>query len=105
MANVFAVLADPTRRRMLEELRRGERSVNELVDSVDIRQPGVSRHLKIMRDAGLVTVRRQAQRRLYALRTEPLRDVDAWLARYRELWEQRLDRLDRHIKKQRRKRE
>lgn len=97
MEDLFAVIADPTRRRILESLRAGERSVNELVEAVDIHQPGVSRHLKILHQAGLVEVRRDAQRRLYRLRPEGLRKADDWLAQYRALWETRFDRLAAHL--------
>lgn len=99
MAEVFAVLADPTRRRLLDALRGGERSVGELVDAVDIAQPGVSRHLRILHEAGLVSVRKDAQRRLYSLRPEPLAELDAWLDDYRALWEGRFDRLAAHIER------
>lgn len=98
--DLFAILADPTRRRMLEALRHGERSVGELVGEVEIHQPGVSRHLRILHGAGLVDVRRDAQRRIYSLRPEPLRQLDAWLDRYRSLWEDRFDRLAAHLAKQ-----
>lgn len=101
MSDVFAVLADPTRRRMLEVMRAGERSVGELVAAVDIEQPGVSRHLRILREAGLVTVRPQGQRRLYSLQPEPLHELDDWLSEYRALWDARFDRLARHIAKRR----
>lgn len=101
--DLFAILADPTRRRMLEALRHGERSVGELVAEVDIHQPGVSRHLRILHGAGLVTVRRDAQRRIYSLDPEPLQQVDAWLAQYRDLWERRLDKLALHLARRRAK--
>lgn len=99
MADVFAVLADPTRRHLLELLREGERSVSELVDEVDIHQPGVSRHLRILNDAGLVAVRKDAQRRLYSIQAEPLREVDEWLEDYRQLWNERFDRLAAHLER------
>ena len=83
VAAVFDVLAEPTRRRLLDAVRDGERSVGELVDEIGMHQPGVSRHLKVPRDAGLVEVRRDAQRRLYRLRPEPLMELDAWLEPYR----------------------
>jgi DNA-binding transcriptional ArsR family regulator len=98
--DVFAILADPTRRRMLDVLRRGERSVSELVDEVDIHQPGVSRHLRILHEAGLVSVRREAQRRIYSIRPEPLREVDEWLSHYRSLWDARFDKLAAHLERQ-----
>ena len=96
---VLEVIAEPTRRRILDAVRDGERSVNELVAEVGMHQPGVSRHLKVLRDAGLVTVRRDAQRRLYRLRAEPLRELDAWLEPYRAEWVDKLDRLERHLER------
>jgi DNA-binding transcriptional ArsR family regulator len=95
--SVLAVIAEPTRRRILDAVRDGERSVGELVDEVGMHQPGVSRHLKVLRDAGLVEVRSDAQRRLYRLRAEPLRELDAWLEPYRAQWAGRLDALERHL--------
>lgn len=94
---VLDVIAEPTRRRILDEVRQGECSVSELVDRVGMHQPGVSRHLKVLRDAGLVDVRRDAQRRLYRLRPEPLMELDAWLEPYRVQWSNRLDSLERHL--------
>jgi DNA-binding transcriptional ArsR family regulator len=93
VADVFEILADPTRRRLIEALRRGERSVNELVEVVDIGQPGVSRQLAILEEARFVRVRPDGRRRLYALRPEPFRELDDWAHRYRALWEARLDRF------------
>ena len=93
MADVFEILADPTRRRLVEALRTGERSVNELVEVVDIGQPGVSRQLGILEEARFVRVRPDGRRRLYALRPERFRELDDWTRRYRDLWEARLDRL------------
>ena len=80
---VLEVIAEPTRRRILDAVRETECSVNDLVDQIGMHQPGVSRHLKVLRDAGLVTVRRDAQRRMYRLRAEPLMELDAWLEPYR----------------------
>ncbi len=94
---VLDVIADPTRRRILDAVRDGERSVGELVDEVGMHQPGVSRHLKVLRDAGLVEVRRDAQRRFYRLRPEPLMELDEWLEPYRREWANRLDSLERHL--------
>jgi DNA-binding transcriptional ArsR family regulator len=93
VADVFEILADPTRRRLVEALRAGERSVSELVDVVDISQPGVSRQLAILEEARFVRVRPDGRRRLYALRPEPFREIDEWMNRYRSLWEARLDRF------------
>ena len=97
MASTFDVLAEPTRRRILDLLRDDERPVNELVTSLNVSQPGVSKHLRVLREAGLVEVRTDAQRRLYRVRPEPLAEIDAWLAPYRRLWAQRLDALEQHL--------
>jgi DNA-binding transcriptional ArsR family regulator len=91
--DTFQTLADPTRRRVVDALSRGERQVNDLVDEVGIHQSGVSRHLRILHDAGFVAVRPDGQRRLYSLKPEPFRELDDWLAKYRGLWEARLDRF------------
>ena len=96
---VLEVIAEPTRRRILDAVRSGERSVGELVEQVGMHQPGVSRHLKVLRDAGLVEVRRDAQRRLYRLRPEPLMELDAWLEPYRTEWAGRLGSLERHLRR------
>src|SRR5580700_8068505 len=96
---VLEAIAEPTRRRILDAVRDGERSVGELVEKVGMHQPGVSRHLKVLRDAGLVEVRRDAQRRLYRLRAEPLMDIDAWLEPYRAHWAGRLDALEHHLER------
>jgi DNA-binding transcriptional ArsR family regulator len=92
-ADVFQALADPTRRRIVEALRDGERAVNDIVDRVAVHQSGVSRHLRILSAAGFVDVRPDGPRRLYSLRAEPFREIDAWVARYRRLWDARLDRF------------
>lgn len=97
--DVLEVIAEPTRRRILDAVRDGERSVNELVEQVGMHQPGVSRHLRVLRDAGLVTVRRDAQRRMYRLRPEPLKELDAWLEPYRAEWAGRLDSLEAHLRR------
>ena len=97
MALAFDVLAEPNRRRILDVLRSGERPVGDLVDELAVSQPAVSKHLRVLRDAGLVAVRADAQRRLYRLRPEPLRDVDQWLAPYRSLWASSLDALADHL--------
>jgi DNA-binding transcriptional ArsR family regulator len=96
-AMVFEVLAEPKRRQILDLLRSDERAVNELVEALGLAQPAVSKHLRTLREAGLVAVRIDAQRRLYRLRLEPLRELDGWLAPYRKLWDQRLDALERHL--------
>lgn len=89
----FQILADPTRRRVLESLRQGEQPVNKIVTALDIRQSGVSRHLRILLNAGFVAVRTDGQRRLYSLRPEPFRQVDTWLSGYRQIWDGRLERF------------
>jgi DNA-binding transcriptional ArsR family regulator len=91
--DVFQILADPTRRRLVEALRTGERSVGELVELVDIGQPGVSRQLAILQGARFVVVRPEGRRRLYALRPEPFQELDEWMSGYRGVWEARLDRF------------
>jgi DNA-binding transcriptional ArsR family regulator len=97
MAPPFEVLAEPNRRRILDLLRSGERPVGELVRKLSVSQPAVSKHLRVLREAGLVTVRPDAQRRVYRVRPEPLQAMDEWLAPYRELWSERLDELERHL--------
>jgi len=92
-SSVFEVLADPVRRRIVEALRGGEQAVNDIVARVDIHQSGVSRHLRILDRAGFVRVRPHGARRLYSLRPEPFRELDAWVHRYRKLWEGRLERF------------
>jgi DNA-binding transcriptional ArsR family regulator len=94
---VFEVLAEPNRRRILDLLGPSEHSVGELVERLELSQPAVSKHLRILREAGLVEVRVNAQRRLYRVRPEPLRAIDEWLAPYRQLWAARLDDLERHL--------
>jgi DNA-binding transcriptional ArsR family regulator len=100
MTTTFEVLAEPTRRRVLDLLREQPRPVGELVELLGMSQPGVSKHLRVLREAGLVTVRQDAQRRWYELRLEPLEEIDAWLAPYRQLWSGRLDALERHLDSQ-----
>ncbi|MGH7762942.1 MAG: ArsR/SmtB family transcription factor [Candidatus Dormibacteraceae bacterium] len=106
MPDVFQILADPTRRRLVDALRSGERSVSELVEVVDIGQPGVSRQLAILEDAQFVVVRPEGRRRLYALRPEPFRELSEFATGYRAIWEGRLERLAAELerrKKQNRK--
>ena len=93
----FAVLAEPTRRDILDLLRDGERPVGDLVERLRLSQPAVSKHLRVLREAGLVEVRPDAQRRLYRIRPEPLAEIDEWLAPYRRLWSRSLDRLEKHL--------
>jgi DNA-binding transcriptional ArsR family regulator len=87
MSSTFAVLAEPARRRILDLLLERPRPVGELVEVLGLTQPGTSKHLKVLREAGLVQVRQDAQRRVYQLRPEPLAEVDAWLAPYRRVWD------------------
>ncbi|TDV41398.1 ArsR/SmtB family transcription factor [Actinophytocola oryzae] len=97
MRSIFEVLAEPHRRRILELLRVREHAAGELVDLLGIAQPTVSQHLKLLREHGLVVVRQDAQRRVYRLSPEPLRELEAWLAPYRVLWADRLSALSRHL--------
>jgi DNA-binding transcriptional ArsR family regulator len=97
--NAFQALADPTRRCIVEALRNGERQVNDIVEEAGIHQSGVSRHLRILHEAGFVSMRPEGQRRLYCLRPEPFRALDQWLAQYRSLWEARLDRFGAALEK------
>jgi DNA-binding transcriptional ArsR family regulator len=94
---VFAALADPTRRQIVELLAKGERSAGELAGRFTLTQPAVSQHLRALRDAGLVRVRRDAQRRIYSLDARGLAKIDAWLSRYRAFWTRRLDALERAL--------
>jgi DNA-binding transcriptional ArsR family regulator len=93
----YAALAEPSRRRILDLLRDGERSVTDLVANLHLSQPGVSKHLKVLREAGLVAVRPEGKLRWYGLRAQPLAEVDAWLEPYRAHWTGRLDALERHL--------
>jgi DNA-binding transcriptional ArsR family regulator len=95
--STWAALADPHRRTVLELLRERPRPVGELVERLRLTQPGTSKHLRVLREAGLVSVRQEGQRRVYALRPAPMAELDAWLAPYRELWTDRLDALERHL--------
>ena len=95
--SLFEVVAEPHRRRILDALHDQDRSVGELVELLGLAQPTVSKHLKTLREADLVIVRPEAQRRWYRLRSEPLRELDQWLAPYRRAWSQRLDALGEHL--------
>ena len=95
----FAVIAEPRRREILDLLRDGELPVGDLVDRLGLSQPAVSKHLRVLRDAGLVDVRADGQRRLYRLRPEPLMELDAWLEPYRREWANRLDALEGHLRR------
>jgi DNA-binding transcriptional ArsR family regulator len=95
--DAFAVLAEPTRRRILDVLRGSERSVGDLVDALAVSQPTMSKHLKVLREAGFVSCRTAAQQRIYRVEARPLRDIDEWLQPYRRMWSTHLDALERHL--------
>lgn len=99
-ADAFAVVAEPTRRRILDELRACEHSVGQLVDALAVSQPAVSKHLKVLRDAGLVSCRTAAQQRIYRLEAAPFQALDEWIAPYRAMWTTHLDALERHLDRQ-----
>jgi DNA-binding transcriptional ArsR family regulator len=94
---IWSALADPHRRAVLDVLRERSRAVNELVEELGFTQPTTSKHLRVLRTAGLVQVRREAQRRIYTIDPAPIAELDAWLAPYRRLWNARLDALGRHL--------
>jgi DNA-binding transcriptional ArsR family regulator len=96
--SAYTALAEPHRRQILDLLRNGERPAGELVEQLELSQPGVSKHLKVLRDAGLVVARADGKRRLYALRPEPLVEIDSWLEPYRAFWSSNFDALERHLK-------
>jgi len=104
MEAVLRALADDSRRTMLEVLTGGPATAGDLAALLPIARPGVSRHLRVLRESGLVEVRQDAQRRVYSLRAEPLAEVDEWLGRYRALWEQRLDALHTEVARGKRER-
>ena len=95
--NAFAVLARPQRRRILDALIDGERPVGQLVDQLGLSQPSISKHLRVLRAAGMVSSRVDAQRRLYRVEPAALAEIDAWLSPYRKLWTRRLDALEAHL--------
>jgi DNA-binding transcriptional ArsR family regulator len=97
MDNLLLALSDQSRRTMLEELSRGPATVNELASILPIARPGVSRHLRVLREAGLVAVHKDAQRRVYSLQPQPLAELDGWLDQYRQLWQHRMDALHTEI--------
>jgi DNA-binding transcriptional ArsR family regulator len=97
MTAPFSALAEPARRRILDLLRERPRLVGELTEELGLSQPGTSKHLRVLREAGLVSVRPDAQRRWYEVRPEPLAEMDEWLTPYRWMWEDRLDALERHL--------
>jgi DNA-binding transcriptional ArsR family regulator len=97
VGTTIEVIAEPHRRRILDELCGGEQSVTALVECLELSQPAVSKHLRVLRQAGLVSVRPDGQRRLYSVRPESLVELDAWLEPYRRMWNERLDRLEAHV--------
>jgi DNA-binding transcriptional ArsR family regulator len=101
METTLQVIAEPRRQAILDLLRGGELPVGELVARLGLSQPLVSKHLRVLKDAGLVQVRADAQRRLYRIRPEPLAELDDWLAPYRALWSGSLDRLEEHLERRR----
>jgi DNA-binding transcriptional ArsR family regulator len=98
--DAFEAIAEPNRRRILDLLRGGERPAGEVVEALAISQPGVSKHLRLLREAGLVRVRADGQRRLYSLAPRQLATVERWLAPYRDFWRARLDALEEHLEKE-----
>src|SRR5262245_33465243 len=94
MVETFAALAEPNRFRIVELLRARPRAVNEIGERLQLNQPQVSKHLRVLKEAGLVDVEPVAQQRLYELRAQPLRELHAWLERYRDLWDERFEELD-----------
>jgi DNA-binding transcriptional ArsR family regulator len=100
VSDAFAVIAEPTRRRILDELRHSEASVGRLVDTLGVTQPAVSKHQKVLRDAGFVSCRIAAQQRIYRVETAPFEVLDQWLEPYRRLWAHHLDALERHLDRQ-----
>ena len=97
LKDIFTVLAEPVRRIILESLREHDQSVGELVKQVKIKQSGVSRHLRILSEAGLVESNKKAQKRIYTIKTEPLQELDKWLEDYRMLWDARIQKLTEHL--------
>jgi DNA-binding transcriptional ArsR family regulator len=105
MQAALEALADPTRRRLIELIAAGEQSAGQLAAAFDISRPGISRHLRVLREAGLVQAEPRGQQRVYSLRPAPLRELDSWLARYRPFWTQRLDALGTEVVRGRRRSE
>ncbi len=102
--DAFEALGAPTRRQILGELKRSPRSVNDLVDALSANQPSVSKHLKVLREAGFVSVRGEGQQRIYQLEPARFRELEAWLAPYRQLWTRHLDALERHLERKEKRR-
>ena len=104
MNGTLGALAEPNRLRIVELLRSGPRTVNEIVERLDMPQPLVSKHLRVLRQAGLVRARPQGQQRLYELQAAPFRELNSWVSTFQQLWEGRLDNLDRYLQQVKRKR-
>ena len=100
MTSTWTVLADPHRRRVLELLGEKPRAVGELVQRLGLSQPATSKHLRVLREAGLVSARVEAQRRVYGVNPRPLAEIDEWLTPYRRMWSERLDALEAHLDRQ-----
>ncbi len=98
--DIFTILADPTRRLILDSLREQDKTVNELVEVVNIKQSGVSRHLSILSKAGFVSSQKSAQKRIYSLKIEPFKELEEWTERYLEHWDNRFRKLEKHLEKQ-----
>ncbi|HEV2011421.1 MAG TPA: metalloregulator ArsR/SmtB family transcription factor [Candidatus Limnocylindria bacterium] len=105
MQATFSALAEPNRLQIIQLLRQKPLAVGEIVDQLGLRQPQVSKHLRVLSDAGLVEVRPVAQQRIYALRSEPLKELDTWLEQFRRSWDDRFDRFDDVLREQKEKRE
>ena len=103
-AVVFETLADPARRRIVEVLRGGEKAVNDIVEQMEIHQSGVSRHLRLLADAGFVQVRPEGARRLYSLRSEPFEELEVWLSTFKQTWNARLDRFGAELERRKKAR-
>lgn len=101
---MFAVLAEPNRLDIIELLRTGAKPVNEIVDRLHLNQPQVSKHLRVLADAGIVDVHPIAQQRYYQLQSKPFKELESWLEKYKSMWDTRFDRLDRVLRKEMRKR-
>jgi DNA-binding transcriptional ArsR family regulator len=97
MESAFAIIAEPSRRAILSLLASAERSVGDLEEELDLSQPSVSKHLRVLREAGFVESRIDAQRRLYRIRPEPLMEIDTWLTQFRRFWSVHVDALERHL--------
>ena len=104
MTDVFQLLAEPSRRQLLDALRHGERSVNELVDRTHMSQPSVSKQLRLLRDSGVVNLRKAGRQHLYSIQGQPLREASEWLSYYQRFWEEGLNRMDEVLKEETRRR-